>query len=81
MMLSRLMTHAWSSPSAVPTATSTERPRIVLVIGATVTRLLRGRTWSRVKTNVSPCADASAGTYLRHWPHQVICVDEGSNCT
>src|SRR5689334_5142730 len=49
-MLSQEIALGWSSPFCGPTSTSVERPRIVLVIGATVTLVSRGRMSSRVST-------------------------------
>ena len=45
--LSQLTTLSCLTPFAGPTGTSVDRPRMVLVIGATVTRLRWGRTSSR----------------------------------
>src|ERR1700754_2285645 len=49
-MLSQEMALGWSRPFSGPTRTSVDRPRIVLVIGATVTLVRRGRISSRVST-------------------------------
>jgi hypothetical protein len=38
-MLSQLITEAWPRPLRRPTGTSVDSPRIVVVIGATVTRV------------------------------------------
>src|SRR5947209_3230087 len=51
VMWSQAMTDRSSSPFAGPTATSVESPRIVFVIGATVTVFKCGRTTSRVSTS------------------------------
>src|ERR1700691_2892774 len=60
LMLSQLTTEGPARPFAVSTGTSLESPRIVVVIGATVTVERRGRTSSRVRTRtgraLSRCA-------------------------
>src|SRR6266496_2385532 len=49
-MLSQLIALGWSRPFCGPTRTSVDRPRMVLVMGATVTLVRRGRISSRVRT-------------------------------
>src|SRR5664279_3970869 len=60
VMLSQLTTDGLESPFAASTCTSVESPRIVVVIGATVTVTRCGRTSSRVRTStgraLSSCA-------------------------
>jgi hypothetical protein len=49
-MLSQLTTLSWVSPLTRPTGTSVDSPRMVVVMGAIVTRARCGRTTSRVRT-------------------------------
>src|SRR5580698_9996912 len=59
-MLSQLTTEGPARPLSVSTGTSVESPRMVVVIGATVTVFRCGRTSSRVRTStgraLSRCA-------------------------
>jgi hypothetical protein len=48
--LSRATAHSWSSPLPRPTRSSLDKPRMVLVMGATVTFVMAPRAASRVST-------------------------------
>jgi hypothetical protein len=45
VMLSHDTTDLWSRPSVVSTMTSVDSPRMVVVMGATVTEVRKGPTW------------------------------------
>jgi hypothetical protein len=58
VMLSQLMTPSWPSPFRRPTGTSLVRPRIVLVIGATVSQVKRWSLDGRVKIRAGRCVSS-----------------------
>ena len=67
VMLSQLMTLSWSSPLRGPTGTSLVMPRIVVVMGATVTQVSRWSLERRVRIN--------AGRRLSNWTAAMVRIN------